>query len=353
MSSVKVNNIWQYTDFDSSLISILYFDKKLIDNSQLFAGRVKEIERQSKCTITVHGLDNSSSSSSSGGGGGGGAVWIRIESRLEEARREAINAFNQLTNNACKEIVLPKLSANRNRGVKDENDDDVDDDEFYDTKRRNLTQTVSETKHSHKSVNTNIYQQTLSGSSTNSFLMSPSSSSSSSSSSSLSLTTPNPKLRKPLTRSSTENFISSLNETGSSPFGSFLQPLTTTTTFKKPSREIREEEEDEEDEERDYENVAFERSRGVKNFDQSAARRVAASRETTSPVVVVGNSGGGNRISNRNAKKVYNVEFLLARADVESSKKLPANWKELSALYPNICFCGKVSPSLPTLPPRT
>jgi hypothetical protein len=48
------------------------------------------------------------------------------------------------------------------------------------------------------------------------------------------------------------------------------------------------------------------------------------------------------RRTSSSEKRVYSLDFLLARAEVESSKKLPLNWKELSAAYPNICFCGKV-----------
>ena len=41
-------------------------------------------------------------------------------------------------------------------------------------------------------------------------------------------------------------------------------------------------------------------------------------------------------------KNRYTVDFLLQRADTINSKKQPANWKELSEKYPNVCFSGKV-----------
>ena len=42
-------------------------------------------------------------------------------------------------------------------------------------------------------------------------------------------------------------------------------------------------------------------------------------------------------------KHQYSIDFLLLRADVPSSKQLPSNWKELNDKYPLVCFCGKVS----------
>ena len=42
-------------------------------------------------------------------------------------------------------------------------------------------------------------------------------------------------------------------------------------------------------------------------------------------------------------KHQYSIDFLLLRADVPSSKQLPSNWKELNEKYPLVCFCGKVS----------
>lgn len=41
-------------------------------------------------------------------------------------------------------------------------------------------------------------------------------------------------------------------------------------------------------------------------------------------------------------KNRYTVDFLLQRADTAISKKQPANWKELSEIYPMVCFSGKV-----------
>lgn len=48
------------------------------------------------------------------------------------------------------------------------------------------------------------------------------------------------------------------------------------------------------------------------------------------------------RLENKESKKRYTLDFLLTRSTVAESKKLPRNWKELNIMYPNICFVGTV-----------
>ena len=47
-------------------------------------------------------------------------------------------------------------------------------------------------------------------------------------------------------------------------------------------------------------------------------------------------------VNNANTSYRYTVDFLLSRANVNDSKKMPENWRELNEKYPNVCFYGKV-----------
>ena len=133
-------------------------------------------------------------------------------------------------------------------------------------------------------------------------------------------------IRRPLMRSSTENFISSLANS-SAPFGSILAPLSIHDRL------------DEEDELKYKEKATTTRN----NIDtlimspKSDLDIIAKRRDR----LANSQQGNGNKVSSSN-KHVYSLDFLLSRAEVENSKTMPTNWRDLSFLYPNICFSGKV-----------
>lgn len=105
-----------------------------------------------------------------------------------------------------------------------------------------------------------------------------------------------------MTRSSTEYFLSSNQNKSSTPFGSILVPYSND----KQTNTICEDQE-----------IQF----GNKLNNQATNMTL-------------------NKVPRE--RRRYTVDFLLARSDIPSSKKLPKNWKELNVKYPNICFCGKV-----------
>lgn len=104
-----------------------------------------------------------------------------------------------------------------------------------------------------------------------------------------------------MTRSSTDHFISNLSRC-SAPFSSILSPFTN------------------EDEENKIE---------TNDLNSLLTSRLNAKSQQ-------------NTINNKKEIRRYTIDFLLARSDVPSSKKMPQNWKELNLKYPNVCFCGKV-----------
>lgn len=128
--------------------------------------------------------------------------------------------------------------------------------------------------------------------------------------------------RRPLARSSTENFISSLAQS-SAPFGSILAPIT-----------VNDEEEESE---------AF-----CENGRDGEQLATPAMLTTDLDVVARNRDQEKHEYSEKNvddsasSKRVYSLDFLLSRADVQNSKTMPENWRQLSALYPNVCFSGKV-----------
>lgn len=138
-----------------------------------------------------------------------------------------------------------------------------------------------------------------------------------------------PSVRKPLMRSSTENFISSLARANlSAPFSSILVPLTIhdrldeeddheTTSNAKPSKTLA--------------NHTLSATASRNDLDIIAKRQDRLSSTASQQLKPVSSQ-----------KHVYSLDFLLSRAEVESAKKMPNNWRELSSLYPNICFSGKV-----------
>ncbi len=119
-----------------------------------------------------------------------------------------------------------------------------------------------------------------------------------------------PRYRKNgLTRSSTETQIFSLqNSKQQSPF-SVLLPLTATSS---------------------------------KSGLKSSVSSIASLRENIISEETTVNTKESNDIKNFSGAKRYSKDFLLIRSDVESSKKLPPNWKALNEIFPSICFCGKV-----------
>lgn len=119
-----------------------------------------------------------------------------------------------------------------------------------------------------------------------------------------------PRYRKNgLTRSSTETQISSLQKAKHfSPF-SVLLPLTTETVMNE---------------------IASPLSPVKLLKDKVILEEVTTIKETV------------ENTDQNAASKRYSKDFLLLRADVPASKKLPVNWNSLNEIFPSICFCGKV-----------
>lgn len=134
-------------------------------------------------------------------------------------------------------------------------------------------------------------------------------------------------------RSSTENFISCLEKNEAlTPFGSILVPLT-----------IHDEEENDEEIGNGYVNEKLTKKNLI-NSDQMLSSvgitdldKIVRRRDRFEPAGKLSQKTFSTR------KQNYSLDFLLSRAEVDNSKKIPINWKELGALYPEICFSGKVN----------
>lgn len=184
-------------------------------------------------------------------------VWIRVKSLDESKRTMACDLVNEKTGNQCKMVKLPKLPE----------------------------PVVARIEETNRRV-TNSYAK-----------------------------------RRTMTRSSTENLLSSINDSNSSlkssPFSSFLAPLSLTESIKEEDSGIGD--------------VSSDKDSFVKESSNSKS----PSGSTT--------SSSSSSSSTSSKKLVYNLDFLLKRADFPSSKQMPSNWKELNSKYPSVCFCGKVS----------
>ena len=139
--------------------------------------------------------------------------------------------------------------------------------------------------------------------------------------------------RRPLVRSSTENFINSLERANSStPFGSILAPLA-------PISKLDEEEQVTEEPIKTV-TTAVEHKNDQKevtvktDLDRVQERKSEEQQEKKNATKKKGKSEKG--------RNLYSLDFLLSRANCESSKQMPSNWRQLNELYPNICFAGKV-----------
>lgn len=131
--------------------------------------------------------------------------------------------------------------------------------------------------------------------------------------------------RRPLIRSSTENSISCLvNVNNSAPFCSHLVPL---TIHDKLNEETDEFAHVDEKTNSTLSSASFS-SIEINDLDKMANKRDQA--------------GFSEQNTPSSKKYVYSLDFLLSRAEADSSRTMPSNWKELSAMYPNICFSGKV-----------
>lgn len=135
--------------------------------------------------------------------------------------------------------------------------------------------------------------------------------------------------RRPLIRSSTENSISCLaNVNNSAPFGSHLVPLTIHDKL---------DEENDEFAHIDEKTNSTLSSASFSSMEINDLDRMANKRDQ---------AGSSQQNTPSSKKYVYSLDFLLSRAEADSSRTMPSNWKELSAMYPNICFSGKVALNL-------
>lgn len=60
----------------------------------MFNTKIKQIEKETNCMITTHGLENQT-----------GCVWIRIKNNSIDSRRLAFFLINSFTNDSCKEVI--------------------------------------------------------------------------------------------------------------------------------------------------------------------------------------------------------------------------------------------------------
>ena len=126
--------------------------------------------------------------------------------------------------------------------------------------------------------------------------------------------------RRPLVRSSTENFINSLERANSStPFGSILAPLAPISKL------------DEEEQITTATTTVEDKNDQKEVTVKTDLDRVLEKKNTIK-----------KRSKNEIGKHLYSLDFLLSRANCESSKQMPLNWRELNELHPNVCFSGKV-----------
>ena len=132
-------------------------------------------------------------------------------------------------------------------------------------------------------------------------------------------------------RSSTENFINSLERANSStPFGSILAPLAPISKL------------DEEEQITDYpiattvvEHKNDQKEVAVKtDLDRLKEEKSEENQEKKNTIK--------KRSKNEIGKHLYSLDFLLSRANCQSSKQMPSNWRQLNELHPNVCFAGKV-----------
>lgn len=96
---VESKSIWQYNDLDTNLVSIYCIPRSAIKNTLLFKSFVQETEKQTGCVVNLYGLESSSE-----------VIWMKIKNSSREARENALQLINALTQNSCKEIILPKPS---------------------------------------------------------------------------------------------------------------------------------------------------------------------------------------------------------------------------------------------------
>lgn len=271
--------IWQNKDLDPSLTSIVYVNKAFnlcedpVARLNALTKRSIEIEQETGCTITIHGQANKTE-----------LIWIKIKGESIGARKQALKLINENTNNACFEVILPNLN----------------DEKIEPTRLSSLSPPQS--------------PRTKSSTNENNIKQKPNSTATNQSSSSNSFTKDLSNKRKStMTRSSTENVISSLQSKNSStsPFSVLLPqtlPLKEDIISNKIMHPILESDRDDEADE---------------NLSQIASVVNEANKKPTK-------------------KYRYSLDFLLLRADMPDSKRLPNNWKELNEKYPLICFCGKV-----------
>lgn len=270
--------IWQNKDLDPSLTSIVYVNKAFnlcedpVARLNTLTKRSIEIEQETGCTITIHGQASKTE-----------LIWIKIKGESMGARKQALKLINENTNNACFEVILPNL-----------NEEKIEPTRLSSPSPPQSPRTKSATGESNA-------KQKSSSTATNQ-----------SSSNSLTKDLSN-KRKSTMTRSSTENVISSLQSKNSftSPFSVLLPqtlPLKEELISNKTMHPILESDKDDETDE---------------NLSQSVSIVNEANKKPTK-------------------KYRYSLDFLLLRADMPDSKRLPNNWKELNEKYPLICFCGKV-----------
>ena len=78
---------------DTNLVSIYCIPRSAIKNTLLFKSFVQETEKQTGCVVNLYGLESSSE-----------VIWMKIKNSSREARENALQLINALTQNSCKEV---------------------------------------------------------------------------------------------------------------------------------------------------------------------------------------------------------------------------------------------------------
>lgn len=80
-------------DLDPSIMTIMCLNRKFIRNVQTFDSFISETEKQTKCSITILGLENQDD-----------LIWIIIKSESVDSRRNAFYIINAVTDKPGKEV---------------------------------------------------------------------------------------------------------------------------------------------------------------------------------------------------------------------------------------------------------
>ena len=86
----------------------MYLDRKQIDNMVYFVEKVHAIESDTKCEIKLHDIQSE-------------IVWIRVKHTDNEPRDMACARINELTNQQCKVVLLPKIPEKTLASIRENN----------------------------------------------------------------------------------------------------------------------------------------------------------------------------------------------------------------------------------------